>query len=144
MGLITGCFDLVHVGHVKLFSFAKKYCDILVIGVESDETVRLSKGNPRPINRQGTRMKNLSYEDSIDYIFPIDLKVKFGSVGVSEKYVYILKLLKPDLLITNKVKDKYWKEKKEITEKLKIGFVAQREKENVSTTEILKRLKIIS
>lgn len=50
VGLITGCFDVIHVGHVELFQFAKKYCDVVVVGLDSDETIKLNKGPDRPIH----------------------------------------------------------------------------------------------
>ncbi len=50
VGLITGCFDVVHSGHVDLFRFAKKHCDLVIVGLDSDETIKINKGSNRPIH----------------------------------------------------------------------------------------------
>lgn len=55
VGLITGCFDVIHVGHVELFQFAKKHCDVVVVGLDSDETIKLNKGPARPIHNISQR-----------------------------------------------------------------------------------------
>lgn len=55
VGLITGCFDVVHAGHVDLFRFAKKHCDLVVVGLDSDETIKLNKGPNRPIHNISQR-----------------------------------------------------------------------------------------
>lgn len=39
IGLITGCYDIIHIGHVELFRFAKKHCDIVIVGLENDEAI---------------------------------------------------------------------------------------------------------
>ncbi len=56
--VITGCFDIIHVGHVRLLNFAKsllKEKDILIILIDSDERVKARKGNDRPINNEKDR-----------------------------------------------------------------------------------------
>lgn len=55
VGLITGCFDVIHLGHVELFQFAKKHCDVVVVGLDSDETIKLNKGPGRPIHNISQR-----------------------------------------------------------------------------------------
>jgi D-beta-D-heptose 7-phosphate kinase/D-beta-D-heptose 1-phosphate adenosyltransferase len=49
IGLITGCFDVFHIGHLQSICFAKTKCDTLVIGIDNDKSVKLSKGSKRPI-----------------------------------------------------------------------------------------------
>jgi D-beta-D-heptose 7-phosphate kinase/D-beta-D-heptose 1-phosphate adenosyltransferase len=44
IGLITGCFDVFHIGHVETLNFAKKHCDILIVGLDNDRTVAINKG----------------------------------------------------------------------------------------------------
>ena len=55
VGLITGCFDVIHAGHVDLFRFAKKHCDLVIVGLDSDETIKLNKGPNRPIHNIAQR-----------------------------------------------------------------------------------------
>ena len=112
VGLITGCFDVLHAGHVELFRFAKKHADILVVGLENDETIRLSKGPDRPIHNFSQRSLVLSELSSVDYIFEIPITVKFGqSEDIREQYVEMTMKIKPDYLFTTKTADIYQKQK---------------------------------
>jgi len=62
----NGCFDLLHVGHVRYLQEAKKLGDYLVVGVNSDESVRRLKGPTRPIQSQGDRAEILKGLKSVD------------------------------------------------------------------------------
>lgn len=70
---VNGCFDIIHAGHIALFKYAKSLGSCLVVGVDTDERVKLIKGSERPINKLEDRMSVLS---SIRYI---DNVVSFGS-----------------------------------------------------------------
>ena len=64
----NGCFDMLHKGHTDLLSNASKYGDILIVGINSDESVKKIKGEGRPIENQKTRMNNLldlNYVDDV-------------------------------------------------------------------------------
>ena len=61
----NGCFDLLHKGHKDLLSKAKKYGDILIVGLNSDSSVKKLKGENRPIQNEIIRAKNLS---KLDYV----------------------------------------------------------------------------
>ncbi len=50
VGLTNGCFDILHSGHLSYLERARSMCDILIVGVNDDESVRLLKGPSRPIN----------------------------------------------------------------------------------------------
>ena len=64
----NGCFDIIHVGHIDYLLKARKRGDILVIGLNSDASVRRLKGKGRPINREGDRAKVLSALYFVDYV----------------------------------------------------------------------------
>ena len=64
----NGCFDIIHVGHIRYLKSAKELGDILVIGLNSDESVRKIKGDNRPIVSQGERAEVLSSIRSVDYV----------------------------------------------------------------------------
>lgn len=64
----NGCFDIIHSGHVKYLQESKKLGDILIIGLNSDESVRKIKGNSRPINNENDRAIVLSELKSVDYV----------------------------------------------------------------------------
>lgn len=63
----NGCFDILHVGHLRYLNEAKKQGDVLIIGVNSDTSVKRLKGESRPINNQFDRAEMLSGLKSVDY-----------------------------------------------------------------------------
>jgi rfaE bifunctional protein nucleotidyltransferase chain/domain len=68
----NGCFDLLHVGHVRYLQAARKLGDALAIGLNGDESVRALKGKERPLNKEQDRAEVLAALHSVDYvaIFP--------------------------------------------------------------------------
>jgi len=64
----NGCFDLLHVGHIRYLSQAKDLGDILIIGLNSDKSVKKLKGNNRPINSFEDRAKLLAALKSVDLV----------------------------------------------------------------------------
>ena len=64
----NGCFDILHVGHVDYLSRAKTLGDILVIGLNSDSSVRNIKGKGRPVNNERDRAVVLSALEAVDYV----------------------------------------------------------------------------
>jgi D-beta-D-heptose 7-phosphate kinase/D-beta-D-heptose 1-phosphate adenosyltransferase len=68
----NGCFDLIHLGHVKYFQFAKAQGDLLVVGVNTDASIRRLKGDKRPIIQENDRIGVLEELESIDYIVRFD------------------------------------------------------------------------
>jgi D-glycero-beta-D-manno-heptose 1-phosphate adenylyltransferase len=68
----NGCFDILHSGHVTYLEFARDQGDALVIGVNSDRSVRQSKGANRPINPEGDRARVLVALRAVDYVVIFD------------------------------------------------------------------------
>jgi D-glycero-beta-D-manno-heptose 1-phosphate adenylyltransferase len=68
----NGCFDILHVGHVRYLAAARKLGDVLVVGLNGDSSVRQLKGEGRPVNREQDRAEVLAALESVDYvtIFP--------------------------------------------------------------------------
>ena len=68
----NGCFDLIHVGHLRYLQAAKKLGDLLVVGVNSDSSVRKIKGAKRPLIPENERAEMLAGLNCVDYvvIFP--------------------------------------------------------------------------
>ncbi|GLB31860.1 bifunctional protein HldE [Lacrimispora amygdalina] len=64
----NGCFDLVHAGHIASFEQARALGDVLIVGLNSDTSIRIIKGDKRPIVTQENRVKLLSALTVIDYI----------------------------------------------------------------------------
>jgi D-beta-D-heptose 7-phosphate kinase / D-beta-D-heptose 1-phosphate adenosyltransferase len=136
ISLITGCFDIVHPGHIGLLRFAKKQSDILIVGLENDQTIRVSKGEPRPIFNLEARMDFLSELSSVDYLFPIDPVTKFGSKNADKLYDLILQTLRPDCLVTNPDHDRFWEIKKAKIEEFGGRILLEKRKVNISTSKI--------
>ena len=64
----NGCFDLLHVGHVRYLNEAKTHGDILVVGINSDASVQKLKGPNRPVQNQNDRAEILSNLKSVDFV----------------------------------------------------------------------------
>jgi D-beta-D-heptose 7-phosphate kinase/D-beta-D-heptose 1-phosphate adenosyltransferase len=64
----NGCFDILHVGHIRLLREAKKLGDILIVGLNSDSSAKMIKGEGRPIVPQYERAEILSALEMIDYV----------------------------------------------------------------------------
>ncbi|MBI2559284.1 D-glycero-beta-D-manno-heptose 1-phosphate adenylyltransferase [Candidatus Woesearchaeota archaeon] len=65
----NGVFDILHFGHVKYLEEAKKLGDVLIVGVNTDASVKLIKGDGRPINGEESRIGVLAGLESVDYVF---------------------------------------------------------------------------
>jgi D-beta-D-heptose 7-phosphate kinase/D-beta-D-heptose 1-phosphate adenosyltransferase len=85
----NGCFDLIHLGHVKYFQFAKRQGDILVVGVNTDDSIRRLKGPKRPVVNELDRVGVLEELESIDYLIRFD-------EDTPEK---LIQAIKPDVLV---------------------------------------------
>jgi rfaE bifunctional protein nucleotidyltransferase chain/domain len=82
----NGCFDLLHVGHVRFLKAARALGDVLIVGLNTDRSVRKLKGEKRPIQSEDDRAEILSSLGCVDYVclFDEDTPVEF------------IKVLKPD------------------------------------------------
>ena len=85
----NGCFDLLHIGHLELLENARKLGDILIVGLNSDDSVRRLKGPQRPINTQLDRARILAALEVVDYV------VIFNEDTPLE----LIQTIKPDFLI---------------------------------------------
>lgn len=85
----NGCFDILHVGHVRYLAEARSQGDLLVVGLNSDASVHLIKGDKRPIVNQGNRAEVLASLACVDYVVlfeePDPLK--------------LIQTIKPDVLV---------------------------------------------
>src|SRR3954468_15973365 len=64
----NGCFDLLHVGHVRYLAAARALGDALLVAVNGDDSVRALKGDGRPINRAPDRAEVVAALESVDYV----------------------------------------------------------------------------
>lgn len=89
-----GCFDILHKGHIQFLKLAKKEGDFLLVLLESDENVRIAKGDSRPVNTQKARASLLTTIPSVDYV------VLLPKLTQNLDYDGIIQSLKPDVLAT--------------------------------------------
>ena len=68
IGFTNGCFDILHKGHFNLFKFCKENCDILIVAINSNISIKKIKGKNRPYINLKKRLTNLSTIKEIDYI----------------------------------------------------------------------------
>lgn len=85
----NGCFDLLHAGHVSYLEAANQCGDVLVLGLNSDESVRRLKGPSRPVNNQADRARVLAALESVDFV------VLFGEDTPYE----LIQIIQPDVLV---------------------------------------------
>jgi D-beta-D-heptose 7-phosphate kinase/D-beta-D-heptose 1-phosphate adenosyltransferase len=85
----NGCFDVLHIGHLSYLEEAKKLGDILILGLNSDNSIKRLKGDKRPINNLNDRITFLNKLDFIDFIIPFD----------EDTPLKIIKLIQPDILV---------------------------------------------
>ncbi|NOX14599.1 MAG: D-glycero-beta-D-manno-heptose-7-phosphate kinase [Epsilonproteobacteria bacterium] len=85
----NGCFDILHVGHVKYLEVAKSFGDMLIVGLNSDDSVKRLKGKNRPINSSDDRAYVLSALESVSFV------VEFNEDTPYE----LIKFIKPDILV---------------------------------------------
>ncbi|HVT88992.1 MAG TPA: D-glycero-beta-D-manno-heptose 1-phosphate adenylyltransferase [Tepidisphaeraceae bacterium] len=85
----NGCFDIIHLGHVKYFQWAKSQGDVLVVGVNTDAGIRRLKGDKRPIISETDRLGVLEELKSIDYLVTFD----------EETPIKLIQQIVPDVLV---------------------------------------------
>lgn len=85
----NGCFDIIHSGHITLLKEAAEHGDVLIVGLNSDDSVKRLKGNNRPINNIDSRINVLSAISYVDYIVVFE----------EDTPIDIIKYLKPDCLV---------------------------------------------
>ena len=105
---VNGCFDIVHLGHIRLLRYAKSLGDFLIVGIDGDSRIKKIKGEERPINNQSFRKEFLESLASVDRveIFHSDLELenliqyhKINTMVVGEEYL-------PDQIIGAKFVDR--------------------------------------
>ena len=130
----NGCFDVVHRGHIEFLKFCKSQGDIVVVGLNSDRSVRAIKGSGRPINNQYDRAAVLAAMETVDYITVFD----------EPEPLDLIKKVKPDVL----VKGEDWEHKgvvgREFVESYGGKVVLAPLVEGKSSTTIIEKMKSLA
>ncbi len=129
----NGCFDILHPGHVHYLKEAKKRGDVLIVGLNSDKSVKKIKGDNRPINKELDRAYILAALSNIDYVLIFE----------EETPIKVLEIIKPN----THVKGGDWKDKKipeqEVVEKNGGNVVFIDFLPGYSTTKIIERINAL-
>jgi D-beta-D-heptose 7-phosphate kinase/D-beta-D-heptose 1-phosphate adenosyltransferase len=122
----NGCYDLLHCGHLRTFQYARSIGNHVVVGINSDASVRAIKGSNRPIIGQSERKEIV---ESIRYVDEVILFDELTPLRLVEA-------IKPDIII----KGEDWKDKQVIGSHIaEVKFVPILK--NYSTTEIIERIR---
>lgn len=130
MVFTNGCFDILHFGHVKYLQEARQFGDILIVGINSDSSIRKLKGNSRPIINEKDRQKIVAGLESVDYVVIFD----------EETPLRLIAALKPDVL----VKGADWNKQSIVGSDIVLGHGGKVETIQLmkgrSTTNLIKRI----
>ena len=126
----NGCFDILHIGHIEYLKFARKQGDLLVVGLNTDRSVKNLKGPTRPFVSEVERAKMLSALEDVTYVVLFDEQTPLNLISA----------VKPDVL----VKGEDWKNAgavgSEIVESYGGKVVFAPFVEGISTTNIVSRI----
>ena len=131
IGFTNGCFDLLHTGHISYLKSAKQKCDILILGLNSDKSIKKLKGKSRPIVEQKDRVEILSSISFVDKIIIFDEVTP----------IKLIKKIKPNIIFKGKDYKKkdvvgFHESKKWNGRVILIDFIR-----NKSTTKLIERIK---
>lgn len=129
----NGCFDLIHKGHIALLNKARKAGDILIVGVNDDESVKKVKGNDRPVNTLEDRITVLAGLQSIDYI------VSFAE----ESPLQLIKAVHPDVFVKGADYSESSIPEMPLLKRLGCEVKIIPHTHDISTTEIIQRINEI-
>ncbi len=130
-----GSWDMLHIGHLRYLNAAKERGDILVVGVDSDRSIKFYKGPLRPIIPEAERMEMLSYQDCIDYVTLVD------DVDDKGNWQYdLIKNLSIDVFIAVEGNSYSEEQKKKIKEYCGKLHIIPRQAESTSSTDIVQNV----
>jgi len=85
----NGCFDIIHQGHISMLKSAQRLGDVLIVGLNSDSSVKSLKGESRPVNRQGDRKTVLQELRCVDYVAIFEETTSHKFLEAVEPNVYV-------------------------------------------------------
>lgn len=123
----NGCFDLLHAGHISVFEKARALGDVLVVGLNSDASVRRLKGKTRPLVSEKYRARVISALRAVDYVTIFD----------EETPEKLIRFLRPDILVkggdykTQEIVGRQW-----VKKVVRIKLV-----DGLSTTQLVEKIR---
>tara|TARA_Y100000034_G_C6898257_1_gene414635 strand:+ start:145 stop:1881 length:1737 start_codon:yes stop_codon:yes gene_type:complete len=129
----NGCFDLLHSGHVKYLKEAKKFGDVLIVGLNSDSSVKKLKGDGRPINSEKERAEIISSLGIVDYVLIFE----------EDTVVNQIKELRPDVYVKggDYTQEMVNKEERRVMEELGTDIRIVSQQQGRSTTNVINKIK---
>lgn len=94
--LVGGCFDILHIGHIRFLKEAKKLGDTLIVLLESDQNIKKMKGGGRPVNSQKFRAEILEALRDVDSV------ILLPEIMTDKDYDDLVKKIKPDFIAVTK------------------------------------------
>jgi rfaE bifunctional protein nucleotidyltransferase chain/domain len=85
----NGCFDILHVGHIRNLAAAKRLGDLLIVGVNSDASVRKNKGTERPVVPARERAEMLAALECVDYVFVFGGRTPFSWIKKLKPHMHV-------------------------------------------------------
>jgi len=137
----SGCYDMLHLGHIIHFNFCRSKGDILVVSIGNDKNVRELKGPNRPIISEGFRARHVA---ALEYVNYVVISQEMGIMDHNE----IVALLKPHIYVVPKT-DKFLYQKKQLVETYGGKLITCRRlppshlKGGISTTSLEEKLKML-
>ena len=132
IGFTSGAFDIVHAGHADYLEQAKSLCDILIVGVNTDASIKKYKGPDRPINPVAQRVEVVAALESVDYVFLFDERRNQQNIEALRPHYYIKAGdYSPDTLTSKEIVEKHGGE---------IRLIPIRQQ--VSTTDIIEKMTL--
>lgn len=130
MGFTSGAFDIVHAGHVDYLEQAKDLCDVLIVGVNTDASIRKYKGPDRPINPETQRAEVVAALESVDYVFLFEERRNQRNIEALRPHYYIKAGdYSPETLTSKEIVEKYGGE---------VRLIPVRQ--DISTTELIEKM----
>ena len=129
--LTNGCFDLLHVGHIKLFAASKKLGDVMIVALDDDESVKQLKGPDRPVINVSERVGILSALDSVDYVV----------VFATDELEKVIQSIRPDILTKGSNYDSEEVAGRKIVEEFGGRVELIPITENISSSQIINNIK---
>ncbi len=127
----NGCFDILHRGHIEYLEYAKSQGDVLVVGINDDDSVRRLKGKNRPVNKLQDRMYVLAALYMVDFIIPFSQDTPYE----------LIKEVKPHILVKGGDYEPHDVVGKDIVESYGGKIIIAPYKEGYSTSHLLNKIK---
>ena len=130
IGFTNGCFDCMHLGHLNSFVQARAECDVLIVGVNSDKSVKSYKGPHRPIQDERTRATLVASLKCVDYVVVFD----------ETTAEHLIEIIRPDVIAKEGYAIEHWPEARQVMKYGGRAVVLERIGE-YSTTGIIEKVR---